>query len=416
MSGFSAGFIKGALVSALGAGLVSALVPLEPADPGNKTQVELSTPAGSGFNAGRDDSEPVLPKTDQTVVSGSVQQPGSEPTIDESGQSAPIADTSSGTQPAASVDISMPSVSAGDDDVALLQTTQDITPAIPPAALGVPMPKIDNPVADIPVNRLPVIEPVVTEITAPQPTVVAEDTRPVLPNDDRAVESSALLRNRVAFDNPGDKPIMSIILVDAGAESLDRSALVTITFPVTFAVGLDSDNGARIAANYAENGFEIMALAPSGVQKLEAGETAGDLQALLGSMLTTMPKAIGLVDETGAELQQTAKLADQVIETLLASGHGLVTYDIGLNATDQKARRAGVKSGVVFRVLDANGENASVIKRYLNRAALEAGKDGHVILLAHTYPNTITALFSWALSPKSSTVVLAPLSAALLAR
>ena len=431
MSGFSAGFIKGLVVSALVAGAVSIAVPLDPADPGNKTQVELETPAGSGFNTGRDDSDPVLPRTDQTVAS---QNEISEPQLTDDSQTTPVADTNSAAQPGSQAGIEMPQVDPGDEEIALVTPSVDETRVTLPAALGVPMPEIDNPVADIPVNELPTISEPVTEIEEPvvevptetpvtEDVAVVEETETLIPPtpDEAAVEAqpeeqSALLRNMVAFENPAQRPLMSIILVDAGQDSLDRAALSTMTFPVTFAVDLADPSARQISEIYAKNGFEVAAMAPSGDAALEAAENPSDMVALVDSLLEGMPRAVGLVDEVSAGLQQSSELADQVIAAVQASGHGLVTYDIGLNATHKKARQAGVKSAIVFRIIDGDSENATVIKRYLDRAALEAGKDGHVIILGHTYPETVTALFSWALSPKSSSVVLAPLSASLLSR
>ncbi|MFQ5439357.1 MAG: divergent polysaccharide deacetylase family protein, partial [Paracoccaceae bacterium] len=137
---------------------------------------------------------------------------------------------------------------------------------------------------------------------------------------------------------------------------------------------------------------------------------------VLTRTLSALPEAIGLIDASAGGIQTDAKLADAVISTLRESGHALLTYDVGLNATDKKARREGVKSATVFRVLDRDRESGIVIKRYLDRAALEAGKTGRIIVIGHSYPETVTALFSWALSAKSRTVALAPASAAILAR
>jgi len=54
-----------------------------------------------------------------------------------------------------------------------------------------------------------------------------------------------------------------------------------------------------------------------------------------------------------------------------------------------------------------------VITRYLDRAAFAAGQEGQVIVVGHTYSDTVTALFSWALGSRSENVALAPVSAVL---
>lgn len=424
--GLVAGFLKGAFLSLVGMSVLSLVSPLEPLDPGQKTQVDLSTPTGSGFNAERTDTNPVLPDTDQSVGAGS----GDKPELTDEGSAtsgtAPLADTSSAAQPDAQGGVEMPQVLTEDDQVAVLTPSTDDSPVANPPALGVPMPEIGNPVATIPVNRLPTIEPPVTEVDAP-PAITEDDTSDVAPtsNEDtptRQAEvesvqgSSALMRNRVVFANPQDKPLMSVILLDAGDEGLDQEVLMTFRFPITFAIDATSAGATAKAKSLARGGFEILALTPQGPEKLVTAENPADVQAALSAVFAKIPEAVGLVDGPEAHLQGEAGLADQVIAALGQTGHGLLTYDVGLNATDQKALREGLRAGKVFRVLDSERESGAVIKRYLDRAVLEAGKDGHVIVLGRTYPETVTALFSWAISAKSATVALAPISAVLLGR
>ncbi|MFT5639759.1 MAG: polysaccharide deacetylase 2 family uncharacterized protein YibQ, partial [Paracoccaceae bacterium] len=335
---------------------------------------------------------------------------------------------SSASQPTAQGGIELPSVDAGTDDVAMISPSTDPAPTGEPPALGVPMPRIDNPVREIPVNQLPIIDAPITEVTEPpefnqdgtqtsENTVnpIGDDTEASTPAS-QAAEKSALLRNKVAFRNPTDKPLLSVILIDAGEEGLAKDVLLTFSFPITFALDAASENAVVDAKDYTRNGFEVLALTPVGDAKLEPAENDADIQAVLSGLFASLPQAVGLIDHVSADLQQSPKLAEQVILGLQGSGHGLVTYDIGLNSTDKKAGDAGLYSSTVFRVLDNDDEKATTIKRYLDRAVLEAGKNGHVIVLGRTYPETVTALFSWALSAKSSTVTIAPISASLLAQ
>jgi len=166
----------------------------------------------------------------------------------------------------------------------------------------------------------------------------------------------------------------------------------------------------------AQSGYEVLAVTPSGASEMSASENAADTTKALSKIFATIPEAVGLIDPISADMQSSPKLADEVIAALKKSGYGLLTYDIGLNPVDKKARHAGLASGVVFRVLDAERESGIVIKRYLDRAVVEAQKTGQVIVVGRTYPETVSALFSWTLSAKSATIALAPVSAALLAQ
>ena len=53
-------------------------------------------------------------------------------------------------------------------------------------------------------------------------------------------------------------------------------------------------------------------------------------------------------------------------------------------------------------------------QKVTDRAAFAAAQEGSVIVLGHTYSETVTALYSWALGSRSESVALAPLSAVLL--
>ena len=425
--GFGAGFVKGALVSLLAAGAVSVALPLPSADPGKTSQVDLSTPAGSGFNAARKDTNPVLPDTDQSVVTEDVKKPE----VVVTSPKAPAPDTSSPSVPTALGQVAPPPAApAVQDQVAMVTPPKVETKTTPPVvkappALGVPMPEIDNPVAQIPAEA-PVVSATQTAEAATPPTLpnvgdannapAAETviSAPVI-NGVSEGSTAALMRNKVPFENPKGRPLMSIILIDAGEDGLDAELLSTFTFPVTFALDPDAKSATAMAKSYAAKGFEVLALAPSQAHKLSPAENAADVETALNGAFAALPEAVGLIDAPAAEIQSSKKLSNQVIMALGKTGHGLVTYDIGLNTVDKTARRSGLKSDVVYRVLDAERESGTVIKRYLDRAALEAGKVGQIIVLGRTYPETVTALFSWGLSAKAATVALAPVSASLLA-
>ncbi len=415
--GFGAGFLKGTLIGLMGAAIVSVALPPPAVDPGGKTQVDLTTPSGSGFNTGRSDSDPVLPETDQSVAKESV----SKPDTSASKPAVPIAGTTPASQPQTQTGTALPNVQTGEPEVALVTPSEDPSPAGLPPALGVPMPAIENPVADIPTSRLPSIETPAAE--PPAKPVIAGGTADAGQQPDPQVQTSvdeqngsALMRNKAVFENPEGRPLFAVVLIDAGAEGLDADILSTFTFPVSFAFDADAPESAARETALKTAGFEILALAPSGEQKLKSGATPADTDTALAALFARIPDAVALVDRPSGGLQQDTGLTDQVLTSLKLSGHGLLTYDQGLNAADQKAQRAGVRSGIVFRVLDREREKSETIKRYLDRAVLEAGKDGFVIVLGRSYPETVTALFSWAVSGKSAAVALAPLSAVLLAR
>jgi polysaccharide deacetylase 2 family uncharacterized protein YibQ len=96
-----------------------------------------------------------------------------------------------------------------------------------------------------------------------------------------------------------------------------------------------------------------------------------------------------------------------------AQGRGLLTWDRGLNAADQVARRDDVPAAVVFRDLDQAGTDSASIRRVLDRAVFKAGQDGRVAVAGTATPETVAALLEWTVEGKAATVALGPVTAVL---
>lgn len=274
-----------------------------------------------------------------------------------------------------------------------------------------------------PAPRLPQVAPPISDATAPPadrslPQVgatppmsvvpdVADTTNPALRDD----ASGALAVNAVAFDGPQDQPILSVVLIDDPANALDPAILAQITFPVSFAIDpLHPDASAR-AALLREAGFEVVIL---GASAIPAGAMPADVEVALAAAQSTLPQAVALIDDPAARIQGDRAVLEATVAALAESGHGLIAFPRGLNSAETTARRDGVAAATVFRLLDDEDQRAPVITRYLDRAAFAAAQEGAVIVVGRTRPDTITALFSWALGGRAEGVRLAPVSAALL--
>lgn len=219
----------------------------------------------------------------------------------------------------------------------------------------------------------------------------------------------ALTRNAAVFDASADRPLFSVILVDVGAEGLDQETLTTFTFPVTFAVDPTNPDAADVAKRYRAAGFEVLILAAG----IPDGATPQDIEVTLGSYLRQIPEAIGVIDLKTGGFATSQSLTQQAVSVLKEDGHGLVLYEGGLNRAKQIADRENLFAGLAFRRLDDGGESGSTIRRYLDRAAFKAGQDGAVIMVGRSLPNTVTALFEWALTNRAGQVAMAPVSAVL---
>ncbi|MEJ6395133.1 divergent polysaccharide deacetylase family protein [Gymnodinialimonas sp. 2305UL16-5] len=226
---------------------------------------------------------------------------------------------------------------------------------------------------------------------------------------DEPEDPRAIAQNAMSFERDG-RPLMSVILIDEPNAALDLDTLTRFTFPVTFALDWSEPGASDRAAAYRAAGFEVAILANG----LPDGAEAVDVEVAFEVAQQNLPEAVALLDTQDGRLQSNRPLLDAMIAALADTGHGLVAFPQGLNAAEQTAARSGVPGATLFRLLDGEEEAAPRITRYLSRAAFAAVQEGHVIVVGHTRPDTVTALLSWALAERSGSVQLAPLSATLL--
>lgn len=210
-----------------------------------------------------------------------------------------------------------------------------------------------------------------------------------------------------AVIEPG-KPLMSIVLIDDGSTDLGVEALDSFPYPLTFAVDASTPDAAERMALYRARGLEVVALV-----SMPQGATASDAEVAMAGYLAAVPEAVAILEDASASLQVNRGVSDQVIEILQSSGHGAVFQASGLNTAQKLAVREGVASARVFRDFDGSGQNATVIRRFLDQAAFRAGQEGGVVMLGRLRAETISALLIWGLADRASRVALVPVSAVL---
>jgi polysaccharide deacetylase 2 family uncharacterized protein YibQ len=233
---------------------------------------------------------------------------------------------------------------------------------------------------------------------APEPPAPAE------------VPAGALRANAAPFSAEPGQPLLAIVLIDEPDSGLDPAVLADIPFPVSFALDpLRPDAAARAAALRAA-GFEVVIL---GAPVIPEGATAADVEVALAVARAALPQAVALIDDPAGRIQGDRPVLDATVSALAETGHGLIAYPRGLNAAEETARRTGLPAATVFRLLDDADQSAPVITRFLGRAAFAAGQEGAAVVVGRTRPDTVTALFSWALGGRTEGVALAPVSAVL---
>ena len=268
-----------------------------------------------------------------------------------------------------------------------------------------------------------VLDPIVPERVEPEPE---EDTPVVMPRrlvldservdetgEDAVVESparGALLANAARFRNPEELPLLSVVLIDDPDAGVDRESLIGIDFPVTFAVDPSRAGSAEAATAYRQAGHEVIWLADA----LSPNGTPQDIEVAMTGARMAVPQAIGVLDLSDNGFADNRTALEALLPALSEAGMGFVAYPGGLNSGVTAALRGGIPAATLYRVLDAEGERAVVITRYLDRATFEATSTGTAVVVGRTTPEMIAALYSWRLSNRSDQILPAPLSAVLL--
>ncbi len=381
---------------------------------------EIKLSPGSEFNRPPADTAPQLPGTSAPAA------PGHAPAAPSSAQpDRTTADTAPAPQPMAKTGapgaMAAPESTdatgkAPDTEQPVLPSPGAATPAQPatesapvapaatrpPTGIGVPVPPIGGNVPGVTTGRLPTVtndvetrDPDTARVEAPAPT---------------PARKGALTINSVPFRPVAGKPLFSVILIDDGSGALDRATLASFSFPVTFAIDASRKDAFTVAADYRLAGFEVVMIPP----QLPEGATAKDIEVTMQAGMNKVPQAVAVIEPETTGFPADRTLLRQMVAVLSDSGHGLVTFDHGLNSAQQIAEGADLPAGLIFRVLDADAESAPTIRRYLDRAAFKATQDGSVVMLGHSTPETVSALFTWALDGKGADVQMAPISAVLL--
>ncbi|MEP1766506.1 MAG: divergent polysaccharide deacetylase family protein [Sulfitobacter sp.] len=307
-----------------------------------------------------------------------------------------LADEAPETAPAAAAEDEAPVVIAATPKPRILPTT---------GAQGITFGTSDRPRIGIPASTL------ITQDAQEDDTTAQARSQP----STSVGADTPLRRYAGAFQNPDNKPLMSIVLMDDGvdldAQAIGLPALARFPYPVSFAVDVRLVDAAKRMERYRAEGFDVLATVD-----LPAGARPTDAEVSLSVALNGLPEIIGVLEGTGEGLQGNRDVADQVTGILKASGHGLVTQNKGLNSMPKLALKEGVPAAPVFRDFDSKNQTARIIRRFLDQAAFKAGQEGGVIMLGRLRPETIEALLVWGLADRAGSVALAPVSALLLAR
>lgn len=442
---FIKGIVVGGAVAGLGLGVVSQLAPLPSTQPAVQISAVPPEPVAKAVLPAPDVNPPAAQDPSAAPAVTAVA-----PVVPEPPVNAPAPEVVGMTPPLAaalpSEPATLPEVSAADpapdpaakpateppapatDDALLAAVPLSPQPAPAPLVIDTPdpapavlspeplVPEVILPAVVAPASELPkTVEgvtigrlPSIGAAPAAQDAVAPEPSNPDL-LDPELADAPPLLKFARAFTNEAAKPLFAVVLQDSGAADLDRQALAALPFPISFVLDPTNPTASEAEKVYRAANQEVVMLASG----LPAGATPSDLEQSFQVNDAVLPEAVAVMDLAKGGFQDNRGLATEVVSVVKTMGRGLLTFDRGLNPADQIARRQGLASALIFRTLDAQGETAPVIRRYLDRAAFKAAQEGRVVVLGTTSPEMISALMEWAVEGRGASVALAPISAVL---
>ncbi|MGB0498282.1 MAG: divergent polysaccharide deacetylase family protein [Rubricella sp.] len=436
--GFFKGFLGGALVSVLALGAVAVVNPIEP-------DVAVDTPDLPAVAVPGNDTDPGDRESAARPAVSEPASPGGTPAVDpsvdaegavienggEAGDAPALAGGSAAVETRPGIQSPQTTARPQVETQAGLSgtgnpnrvsvggggTPQGLSVSVPESSGAIPRPSnssLDTP--QRPRNDLALLTPPADErpgapapVTAPDPTVPVPDVE--IPTEPIAEDMAPRNIYAAEFNYTGNRPLLSVILIDAGEEGVDIAALADLQFPVTFAVPANAPDAIARTQSYRAAGFEVVALVPDGRPGDLSGQSRDDIEARLVGFLTNVPEAVGLMDRLDGDLPRDDGATRSALEVVNLTGHLLVTHrEQGFNRVDSLADVMGVPSATVTRVLPSNGD-AAAIRAGLDRAAVAARSNGGAVVVGRTDSATLTTLFTWVLSTSTRAVDLAPVTA-----
>jgi hypothetical protein len=289
-----------------------------------------------------------------------------------------------------------------------------------------------SPVASAQPEPAPVVPPAVVEAMPPtQPSTPGESTppspQPAGPtpanppaSPEAANPEPAWLKNAVASADPGDRPIIAIVLDDVGAAPGDAPGAVALPGPITLSIMTYAAGAARLADDAHRAGHEIMVHVPMEPINRDADPGRNALLTDLGSDqiaqrldwdLAQFSGYVGINNHMGSKFTQDAAGMRVVLDELKA--RGLLFLDsrtIASSVGDSLAAEIGVTHVKRDVFLDNVIDRADIMKELARTEAI-ARKQGYAVAIGHPHPDTIAALRQWIPEALAKGFLLVPISA-----
>lgn len=259
-------------------------------------------------------------------------------------------------------------------------------------------------------------------VTAPPPDEPAPDQAVPTALPSPAAKEPDLpmwLKNAVAVRDPGNRPMITIVLDDVGVARQHAEMAVALPAPIVLSIMTYAGNAAALAREAHAKGHEVMVHMPMqpmsdainpGPNALSVGMEAQEIKRRVDWGLGRLAGYVGLNNHMGSRFTQDTEGMRVVLAE--AKRRGLLFLDsktIAGSIGDKLAAEMGVTHIARDVFLDDDMSEAAVARQLANAEAI-ARKRGYAVAIGHPHPATIAVLKRWLPDAKARGFAIVPLT------
>jgi polysaccharide deacetylase 2 family uncharacterized protein YibQ len=257
-------------------------------------------------------------------------------------------------------------------------------------------------------------------VTAPPPDLPANDQVAGLTGPEtKEPRPPQWLANSVAVRDPGNRPMISIVLDDVGVARQHAEMALALPAPIVLSIMTYAENAGALARKAQEMGHEIMVHMPMqpmnpainpGPNALDVGMEAAELRRRIAWGLGRLDGYVGFNNHMGSRFTQDADGMRIVLDE--AKHRGLLFLDsktIAGSLGDRLAAQMGVTHIARDVFLDDDMSEAAVARQLAEAEAI-ARKKGYAVAIGHPHPATIAVLLRWLPEAQARGIAIVPLT------
>jgi polysaccharide deacetylase 2 family uncharacterized protein YibQ len=288
-----------------------------------------------------------------------------------------------------------------------------------PAAPVEPAPVATAPAADMPAQAEEGAHQSAPDVLVPPDDNDATQAAALPSPSDKEPAAAQWLENSVAARDPGNRPMITIILDDVGVAPQHAEMAVALPAPIVLSIMTYAKNASALAEEAHAKGHEIMVHMPMqpmnaainpGPNALDTDMAADELRRRIDWGLGRFKGYVGFNNHMGSRFTQDAAGMRVVLEE--AKRRGLLFLDsktIAGSVGDKLAAEMGVIHIARDIFLDDDMSEAAVA-RQLAAAEAVARRQGYAVAIGHPHPGTIAVLKRWLPEAKAKGFAIVPLT------